>query len=188
MKELFQLKISLQDSHPEIWRRVLVPKNISFYKLHFILQATMGWDNYHLYEFRFKNMFIGESGEVEHMIFDGPQTFYARNVYLNDVLKVRNVFKYLYDFSEAWMHHIKIEKEVSKDPNLKYPLCLEGVMACPPDDCGGIIGYYYMLQALKDPNHNEYDYIKRWLGSNFDPNTFDLDIVNAKLRRLKIKF
>lgn len=153
-----------------------------------ILQAAMGWDNYHLYEFQFKNWHIDESGEVEHKIFDGPEYLYARNVKLNEILKVRNVFKYIYDFGDAWIHHIKIEKEVSKAPDLTYPLCLEGAMACPPEDCGGIPGYYLMQEILNDPNHPDHEDMQQWGGPKFNPNAFDIDKVNARIRRLKIRF
>jgi hypothetical protein len=52
MAKILQLKISLEGIKPRIWRRFLVEENISFRKFHEIIQRVMGWEDYHLYEFR----------------------------------------------------------------------------------------------------------------------------------------
>jgi hypothetical protein len=50
---VYQLKITLEEIEPPIWRRVLVPAGITFHKLHKIIQAAFGWQNYHLFNFDF---------------------------------------------------------------------------------------------------------------------------------------
>lgn len=55
MSKILQLNISLNNIKPEIWRRFLVEDNISFEKLNNIIQIVMGWENYHLYEFKIDN-------------------------------------------------------------------------------------------------------------------------------------
>lgn len=49
--DIIQFKITLLETNPPIWRRVLVDKNTSFEKFHHIIQAVMEWENSHLHEF-----------------------------------------------------------------------------------------------------------------------------------------
>ena len=81
-------------------------------------------------------------------------------------------FRYEYDFGDGWEHEILFEGCPEKEPGQKYPLCLEGALACPPDDVGGISGYYRFLQARANPAHESHAEYIRW-GGKFDPNTFD---------------
>jgi len=55
---IYQLKITLKDISPPIWRRFLVKNNITFHRLHTIIQDIMGWENYHLYEFKVNEVYI----------------------------------------------------------------------------------------------------------------------------------
>ncbi len=49
---ILQLKISLFGvSKPPVWRRVLVPADIRLDRFHEVIQATMGWDDYHMHVF-----------------------------------------------------------------------------------------------------------------------------------------
>jgi hypothetical protein len=91
---------------------------------------------------------------------------------------------YEYDFGDSWEHEVALEKILEKDPNLKTPVCLDGAMACPPEDCGGIRGYYDYLAALADPKHPEHEEIREWMGEKFDPAKFDLKKINRSLKRL----
>lgn len=72
---------------------------------------------------------------------------------------------------------------LEKDPKLKTPVCLEGAMACPPEDCGGIGGYYKYLAAIKNPKHPEHKEILEWMGKKFDPEKFELEKINKALKR-----
>lgn len=51
-KNAVTTRIELENSAPVIWRRVLVPGTMRFDKLHEVIQAAMGWDDYHLHLFR----------------------------------------------------------------------------------------------------------------------------------------
>ena len=82
------------------------------------------------------------------------------------------------------MHEVVVEKTLPADLKRKYAVCLDGENACPPEDCGGIWGYYELLQAVKNPKHKEHQEMLDWLGGPFDPDHFDLQKINAELRRL----
>ena len=57
---------------------------------------------------------------------------------------------YTYDFGDSWEHSIVLEKRLPIDPNTPYPVCTDGQLACPPEDCGGIPGFYDLIEVLSD--------------------------------------
>jgi len=63
--------------------------------------------------------------------------------------------------------------------------CIAGARACPPEDCGGTMGYYELLVALSDPDHEDHDAMLEWVGGKFDPVAFDLAAVDRALKRLR---
>jgi hypothetical protein len=52
MTEIARLRIELEEVRPRVWRRVEVPVTIRLDRLHRVIQAAMGWENSHLWEFR----------------------------------------------------------------------------------------------------------------------------------------
>jgi hypothetical protein len=74
---------------------------------------------------------------------------------------------------------VLIEKILPLEKAKHYPVCLTGKRACPPEDCGGIWGYAGFLEAMHDPQHPEHEEMLEWVGSEFDPDAFDLDEVLA---------
>ena len=91
---------------------------------------------------------------------------------------------YEYDFGDSWQHEIVLEKTLEPEPKVKYPRCVEGARACPPEDCGGIWGYADFLEAISDPKHPDHRDMKEWIGGKFDPEKFSVDAVNKELRRV----
>jgi len=91
-------------------------------------------------------------------------------------------FQYIYDLGDNWEHEILFKKIVEPDPNQKYPLCLEGQRACPPDDCGGVPGFEQLLEVLADPTHEEHHDLREWAG-DFDPEKFDRLWATARMVR-----
>ncbi|MBV6342913.1 plasmid pRiA4b ORF-3 family protein, partial [Candidatus Magnetobacterium casense] len=79
---------------------------------------------------------------------------------------------YTYDFGDNWEHNILLEKILPRDATIKYPICITGKRACPPDDCGGPWGYEDLLKVISDPEHVEHDYMVEWVGEDFDPERF----------------
>jgi len=180
--EIYQVKVTLLDSSPPIWRRLLVPADLTLARLHGVLQAAMGWEDDHLHEFRSGQSRFGMPdafGEFMGM----PPVGDERTVPLSTVLgRIGAKAVYTYDFGDDWEHGIVLEKRLPADPNLKYPLCTDGQRACPPEDCGGIGGFYNLLDAIGDPNHGRHEEMRDWVGDDFDPVAFSLDNVNRKLR------
>jgi hypothetical protein len=184
----YQLKIKLKAINPPIWRRFQVSGNISLYKLHLILQSMMRWQNYHLFEFQI--------GEIRFGIPD-PEDFYgtisARRYKLNRVItREKTKFLYRYDFGDGWEHEILVEKIIPSEQELKHPVCLEGERRGPPEDSGGPYGYEQYLKILRTPppadpedEDEEIRSSRIWLGEDFDPEHFDLEEINRKLRSIR---
>lgn len=180
--EILALNITLKETSPAIWRRVLTPASVTFFDLHHIIQISMGWKNSHLFEFQvgdYKIGYIDPFGDCE-------DTADAGEVKLDLLLLKEGLsFTYLYDFGDSWKHTISVEKIVSKEDGKIYPACTDGALACPPEDSGGTFGYYRNLEILKDPKHPEYKDVKRWLGRGYDPEKFDIDKVNKELPKFR---
>jgi len=92
---------------------------------------------------------------------------------------------YTYDFGDSWEHSIVLEKRLPVDPNTTCPVCTDGQLACPPEDCGGIPGFYDLVEALSDPNHERHQEMLDWIGDDFDPQAFSVDNVNQMLAPLR---
>ncbi|MDB5288055.1 MAG: plasmid pRiA4b family protein [Mucilaginibacter sp.] len=136
--QTLQFKIQIQDiQKPPVWRRVLVPDDITFDEFHQIIQTAFGWEDCHLYQFS-KN---GWSSELIYKIpdeYDDDETTQdSRITFLSEVFTIaKQTFAYIYDFGDNWKHYIILE-EIS-DTGKTIPMCLAGKGACPPEDCGGI--------------------------------------------------
>ncbi len=184
MDDIIQLKISLKWSKPPIWRRVLVDKNISFDDLHYIIQHAMGWENAHLYSFDIDNINIELDSGEDDFLFSRKITVSSEDAILKDYLKkTKQKFQYEYDFGDGWIHNIVVEKFLPKEENKFYPVCIAGKKNCPPEDCGGIGGFYYMLEALNDKNHPEHEDWSGWIES-YDPEHFDIEETNQTLKEM----
>lgn len=173
----FQLKITLKGSKPPIWRRVVVPGTFTLGKLHAVIQVAMGWEDSHLHAFRIGSLSYSDARAGLE------QAKNETRVKLVDVLTEGSKFTYEYDFGDGWEHQIVVEK-VLNDPTLKTAECLTGKLAGPLEDSGGIYGYYDLLETLKNPDDPEYADMREWAGE-FDPATFNLDAVNARLKKVK---
>lgn len=174
---IHQLKVTLKGSKPPIWRRIQVRSDISLHKLHQILQVAMGWTDSHLHQFIVDETHYGEP-DPDYWI----ELKSERRAKLSQVAPYPGSrFIYEYDFGDGWEHGILVEKVLPAEEGVRYPRCLKGRRACPPEDCGGIWGYADLLDIIRDPNHEEYESMWQWLGGSFDPAAFDLDGVNLEL-------
>lgn len=164
-----QLKMTLAEIKPPIWRRVLVPAEISLDRLHEVIQAAFGWWNYHLHEF--------EVGRTRYGMVDvdddwDPPTD-ETTVRLDQIASPGTKFSYVYDFGDHWRHTIEVEEAIDADASTTLPSLIDGRRACPPEDCGGTGGYEELLAVLADPSHPEHAERLEWLGGPFDPERFD---------------
>jgi hypothetical protein len=175
--KIFELVVELQDVRPAVIRLIQVPGETPLAELHQVVQVAMGWTNSHLHEFDVNGARYGQPdpdwdvGEVG----DEAKAALFRLAGQGDRLA------YVYDFGDGWTHTLVVEKVLSPEPGVRYPRCISGRRACPPEDVGGPWGYDGFLQAMADPAHPEHDERAEWAGGPFDPAAFDLDEVNEAL-------
>jgi hypothetical protein len=178
---IYQVKISLAEIEPEIWRRIHVPAVTTLGELHEILQAAFGWWNYHLHQYIVDGQHYGLP-DPEYSD-DLPSMIDERTVTLRDILDAGKI-AYEYDFGDSWQHLIEIESmAVTAEPGIKYPTCVGGERAGPHEDSGGVGGYADLIEALANKDHPEHKAMRRWAGRKYDPERFDLAAVNKTLRR-----
>jgi hypothetical protein len=180
---VYQLKVSLRGAKPPIWRRLLVPADISLARLHATILAAFGWHGGHMHVFETA---YGDFGRADRELGHRAD----ESVTLEQVApQVKDKVRYTYDFGDDWVHGIMVEKVLDSDPSTAYPRCTGGKRAAPPDDCGGIWGYEELVEVLADPAHPEHEERLQWLGltdaSQFTPEAFDVEAVNRRLGALR---
>ena len=183
-QEIYQIKITLLGTSPPIWRRLLVPANLTLEQLHDVLQLAMGWEDCHMHDFRIGQKRFGKP-DTDDRLMGLPAVGNERTVRLFSVLgKVGAKAVYTYDFGDGWEHAIAVEKVLSPEAGHAYPACVEGKRHGPPEDCGGVPGLYNLLEAIGDPEHGQHEQMRDWLGDDFDPEAFSVDEVNRRLARI----
>lgn len=180
--EIYQIKVMLRGSQPLIWRRIQVRSDITLAKFHRILQRVMGWEDAHLHQFVIQGEYYGKPDAKE----EPRRTKDERKYRLRGLVPGEgSQFRYNYDFGDHWQRALVIEKIVPPQKGARYPVCLAGARACPPEDVGGTPGYESFLEALRDPKHPEHQEYLEWIGGPFNPEAFDVDQVNQKLRSMR---
>lgn len=176
--KIYQIKVTLKYSKPPIWRRLLVSGDATLFQLHKIIQIAMGWTNSHLHQFIIAEEFYSIPSED-----DWEPVIDERKYRLAKVAPTEQAqFIYEYDFGDSWEHVIVVEKILPSDPKAKYPYCVKGKRACPPEDVGGVWGFEEFLEAMKNPKHKEHESYVDWWGEVFDPEALDLDEINQRLQ------
>ena len=181
----YQLRVALKGAKPPIWRRFLVPPTMTLDSLHDVLQVVMGWHDCHLHMFvKGRQRFSLPNPWMDDWAPMGtPRELDERKYRVNQLLKrEKDWIDYEYDFGDGWTHRITLQKVLPRDPRVRLPACVAGKRQCPPEDCGGIWGFYEKLRILEDPDDEEYEDIREWMGDDFDPEDFSVDEVNAQLR------
>ena len=178
-----QLRITLAEIEPQIWRRLIVPATWHLGQLHLAIQAAFNWWNYHLHEFRIGGLRYGDLEFDEYGDPDSPRLFDESEVRLLDFGRdPGTTFTYFYDFGDDWRHDVEIERYVASDPVPKMATCIGGARARPPEDVGGVGGYEKFLAVMTDPDDPEYADTKRWCGGYFDADWFDLALTDKDVR------
>jgi hypothetical protein len=182
INRVLEFKIELMETNPLIWRKIVVPSDYNFWDLHVAIQDSMGWLDYHLHHFEIKGK--GKQKTARIGIPDFYRTGDLPEVYPGWEIPIVHYFndlgvsaQYLYDYGDSWWHFITLEGYLLKQKNIKYPICIGGEMACPPEDCGGVPGYYELLQILSNPDDEEYEETKTWVGKAWNPETFSIEDV-----------
>jgi hypothetical protein len=188
---VYDFSITLLNTDPSIWRRIVVPENYSFWDLHVGIQDAMGWFDCHLHAFRFgKGRAAQEIGIPDDEGFSDNATLPGWETPIKEYFDVGKSCVYEYDFGDGWIHEVVLRGIAPAEKGTKYPVCVDGAMACPPEDCGGIPGYYHLLEVLSDPEHEEYEELLAWLGGAYDPAAFSPSEVTfeSPKKRLRAAF
>ncbi|MGZ9226534.1 MAG: plasmid pRiA4b ORF-3 family protein, partial [Anaerolineales bacterium] len=179
-KLVYQIKVTLIGLKPPIWRRFLVADTTSLHRLHDILQIVMGWTNSHMHHFIIDGEFYGKPLDDD---FGDMRAKDETRSKLNQFVSGKEFrFGYEYDFGDSWEHELIVEKILPADKGSDHPVCTAGKRACPPEDVGGMWGYEDFLKAIVNPNHPEHEDLLEWIGGSFDPEYFNLEEVNIRLR------
>ena len=171
--QVYEFTISLLNTKPLVWRKVLAHDFIELEELHFLFQLAMGWDDQHLYSFDIN----GKTYSDEETALDA--NYHAVDgIILRDVLGDSKCFKYDYDFGDGWEHEVRITDVLEHDFRMNYPICIAGENACPPENCGGYQGFEHLKQTISGKDSREKDEMLAWLGGFYSPYTFDPNFVN----------
>lgn len=182
--QVYQIKITIEESKPAIWRRVLVSPEELLYDLHYVIQAVVGWEDSHQHQFIKDKKYYIEKQEGDEE-WDDTNCVDYNEMTIRDLLKKESdKMRYEYDFGDGWMHEVLLEKIIEADDKGEYPICIDGEQNCPPEDCGGMPGYYHLLDVLTKKDHAEYDETVEWLGDDFDQAFFSVDESNEVLREV----
>ncbi len=180
--QVYQFKIVLEEISPVIWRRILVPADYNFWDLHVAIQDSMGWKDSHLHYFEIRGKGKRKAAHIGIPDFDRmsdleevyPGWEIPLYVYFNDLgIKAR----YEYDYGDSWMHTVQLEGYLYPEKGIRYPVCVGGERACPPEDCGGTDGYYKVLKTISDIGNDDYEDMKRWVGQDWKADWFYKDLV-----------
>ena len=146
----YQLKVSIRETEPLVWRRIVVPDKITFHQLHLIMQAAFGWKNCHLHRFEIPEIekpirrFFDDPYLNEGLLCDGRDEFV--DAYLSEGLR----FSYVYDMGDYWEHVIDVEK-VDVRGESRVPKITDFQGDCLLEDSGGVEGYYEKMEILANP-------------------------------------
>jgi len=174
---IYRLKVTLRGSRPPIWRRFLVPADITLKRLHDSLQAVMGWTDSHLHQFTAKGVVYGTTDHEFGMV----RVSETRTTVAQILRRPKDRLMYEYDFGDSWEHDVVLEAVLPPGSG-RYPVVEGGRRACPPEDVGGISGYALFLEAIADPKHPEHAEMLEWIGGCFDPESFDSGETNPDIR------
>ena len=179
-----QLRVTIADIEPPIWRQLVVPLTWDLGMLHLVIQAAFNWWNYHMHEFRIGPLRFGPVAEtndpsagLDEMSLDETSVRL-----LNFGQRPVPTFHYTYDFGDDWRHSVEIEEFLALDLFPRFATCVDGARARPPEDVGGVPGYEEFLEVMADRRHDNHRETKAWAGGHFDPEWFDLALINKDLK------
>gem|GEM_PF-983018 len=173
-----QLTITLRSVKPPVWRRIAVRSDTALGEAAVIMERAMGWKSYHLHSF-----------DADGTTYATPDPDWDNDDEDEDRFRVADVLpnvgsklRWYYDFGDGWEHDVAVEKIGSAEAGVRYPFCIAGARACPPEDCGGPSGYERLRDALADPSHPEHGQLRDWAPPNFDPAHFDVKEASKAMR------
>ena len=182
-EDIAVLRIELEDIEPLIWRRAAVPTSMNLKALHRVIQAAMGWLDYHLWEFTADGgkygMLLPNDPDWNERIKDAAKTELSR-LLAGGVKQI----DYVYDMGDNWQHRIIVEKLKTAEPGVLYPQFLGGERRCPPEDCGGFPGYYEFLDDIASKDTKRRGAALKWYGRPYNPDEIGEQEINRRLNRI----
>ena len=181
-KLIYQLKITLQDIDPPIWRIIQVPTACTFWDLHSYIQDAFEWADSHLHQFIYTNVYAEEPIHIgipiEPEFEDEEPVVPGWDYTIKRFIEGEpNKIEYVYDLGDNWQHTIELQETLPAEQGVKYPRCVAGERSSPPEDCGGSHGYVGLLVSLFDPSDPQHEDMVAWVdsmkGRRFDPEEFD---------------
>jgi hypothetical protein len=181
VKEIFTFHVRLAEISPPIWRRLEIRAEGTFWHLHCAIQDAMPWEDRHLHEFRFpagdQEARIGIP-DFEDLEDESGRVLASWETPLKDwFVADASQCLYVYDFGDGWTHVITLESRRAAGSKGRYPRCTDGERRCPPEDVGGISGYFEFLEALSNRRHSEHQSYLEWVGGPWDPEVFQPESV-----------
>lgn len=170
---VYRFKITLKETQPAIWRGIET-KDVSLEQLHELIQTAMGWTNSHLHCFQIGDKRYTDPRFMKDAFDDLGETSYA-GVRVSELVSeygAKMQLDYDYDYGDGWQHVIQLEEVTEAQPRVRYPRCIDGARACPPEDIGGVWGFVDFVEAITNPDHVQHEEYLEWNGP-FDPATFD---------------
>ena len=180
---IYRFKLTLRDTDPAIWRRIET-KDVTLEQLHELIQTAMGWTNSHLHQFEI----AGSRYTDPRFMMDGFDDFGAvdySGMRVSDLVSEHGAklrMGYEYDFGDGWQHEVVLENATQSDPGIRYPRCIDGERACPPEDVGGVYGFADYVEGITDPNHSDHDVLLEW-GGPFAPAEFDATQATRRMKK-----
>ena len=180
---VYQFKITLRYLQPPIWRRIQV-EDSTLDEFHERIQTAMGWTNSHLHQFTIHGRRYGDPDILD----DGFGDFECVDSTVTKISELvpadgkRLRFLYEYDFGDGWEHEVLLERCLQAQQGERYPRCVDGERACPPEDIGGVWGYAEFVEAINDPQHEQHEEFVEWAGE-FDPEEFDASQATKAMRQ-----
>jgi Plasmid pRiA4b ORF-3-like protein len=172
---VLQLRVTLADvDGPPVWRRLVVPAGYTLDRVHGVIQAAMGWQNYHLHTFWIAGREYGPA-----YLDDELETLDEKQFRIGDLVKAGDLAGYGYDFGDGWEHELAVEAGTTADAVTVYPACIAGEGACPPEDCGGPGGFAELKKLLTGPPSPERKEMRVWAGEDYNRAHFDLAAANT---------
>jgi len=182
-RKVYQFRVSLNNIRPAIWREFEVESNITLKRFVVIVLKVMGWTNTHLHQLEIAGQQFSLPCDGGDNDFENENKFFLHDFSLKEL---RHMLL-MYDFGDGWEHSITLEDVMEPKKGVKYPRCIQGERNCPPEDCGGPMGYLDFMDAIMSPVHPEHDSMMEWYGRKFDSEKFDLKGINRGLSLKNIK-
>ncbi|MFE9446401.1 plasmid pRiA4b ORF-3 family protein [Streptomyces sp. NPDC006602] len=198
-----QLKVALEGMKPPVWRRLVVPSDVTLGSLHEVIQVAFGWDDTHLHAFEDRlGGRYAPPGDLDIPVFDEEEAVLA------DVLpRTGDRIDYTYDFGDDWLHLITVEAVRPADEGEgKHAVCAGGRRAMPPaEDLGGVWGLAGLLDRYADGERPTATVVRHGGGEwveydglhdevlaglheeGFDPAAFDAAEVTGGLAQVRLR-